>query len=125
MRLHLDGGIDQLYLEHFGPQLQVRVQAEIRRRSGGVLPVGESLVVQTGDVRIPFLIVAPTMERPQAVPSEHAYRAMRAVLRAAAEHEEAGRDVYCPGLATGTGRVPPFEAAWQMALAYREWIGSA
>ncbi len=61
------------------------------------------------------------MIMPEAVESRNSYRALRAVLRLAGADAEIGRDVYCPGLATGTGGVPPNEAAEMMMLAYADW----
>jgi O-acetyl-ADP-ribose deacetylase (regulator of RNase III) len=46
---------------------------------------------------------------------------MRAVLRIAGTDAEVGCDVYCPGLATGVGMVPPEHAAAEMAQAYGDW----
>ena len=120
----MDGGIDLVYVNHFGPQLQRQVQDAIARRPGGLLPVGGSLVVRTGDECNPHLIVAPTMETPERVPPQHAYRAMRAALRAAWEHRDVVFDLCCPGLCTGVGGVPPDMAAREMAAAYCDWRDS-
>jgi O-acetyl-ADP-ribose deacetylase (regulator of RNase III) len=117
----MDGGIDAAYLAFFGPCIQEVVQEAIARRPEGHLPVGASLVVHTGHARVPYLIVAPTMAIPEQVESGHCYRAMRAVLRIAGTAPEVARDIYCPGLATGVGAVPPTEAAAMMAEAYRDW----
>jgi O-acetyl-ADP-ribose deacetylase (regulator of RNase III) len=117
----MDGGIDAAYSAFFGPRLQATVQEAINRRPEGYLPVGASLAVPTGHARIPFLIVAPTMHTPEEVPSENCYRAMRAVLRLMTAEAAIGREVFCPGLATGTGHVPPAEAAKQMFRAYADW----
>lgn len=117
----MDGGIDRAFVAFFGSQLQVRVQDAIARRPEGYLPVGASLVVQTSHARIPYLIVAPTMLGPEAVGSDNSYRAMRAVLRIAAQFPEVGHEVYCPGLGTGVGGVRPDEAATEMARAYADW----
>ena len=117
----MDGGIDASYAEFFGPRLQVVVQEAINRRPEGYLPVGASLAVRTDHERIPFLIVAPTMHTPEEVPKENCYRAMRAVLRLMMAEPEIGRDVFCPGLATGIGRVPPADAAEQIFRAYDAW----
>jgi O-acetyl-ADP-ribose deacetylase (regulator of RNase III) len=62
-----------------------------------------------------------SMEMPEAVPAMHAYRALRAVLRSIGTDPIVGRDVYCPGLGTLTGRIPPAAAAAEMASAYRDW----
>jgi O-acetyl-ADP-ribose deacetylase (regulator of RNase III) len=68
---------------------------------------------------VPWLLVVPTMEHPEAIPPVNVLRAMSALLRAVDRH---GLDeVFCPGLGTGVGQVPPEEAARQMALAYGRW----
>jgi O-acetyl-ADP-ribose deacetylase (regulator of RNase III) len=41
-----------------------------------------------------------------------------AALRVALENPEACSSVYCPGMGTGVGRVPPRDAAKAMANAY-------
>lgn len=115
----MDGGIDAAYRAYFGMEIEARVQDAVARRPEGHLPVGASLVVRTEHRRVPFLIVAPTMTVPEQVESSNCYRAMRAVLRIV--DEEIGRDVYCPGLATGVGMVPPESAAGEMARAYSDW----
>jgi O-acetyl-ADP-ribose deacetylase (regulator of RNase III) len=116
----MDGGIDAAYSAFFGPTVQVAVQDAINRRPEGYLPVGASLAVTTGHSRIPFLIVAPTMHMPEEVPASNCYRALRAVLRLAGERP-ALADIFCPGLATGTGRVSASDAAEQIAAAYTDW----
>src|SRR5437867_3858517 len=62
--------------------------------------------------------------------SVNAYLAMRAILLAADTHNRAMHDrpdegiksVATPGLCTGTGKMPPERAAYQMWLAYRSII---
>lgn len=117
----MDGGIDRQYLAFFGLDVQRRVLDVVRARPEGYLPVGASEVVETGHPDIPFLIVAPTMVLPEAVPASHAYRALRAVLRRVGDDPVVGQEVYCPGLATLTGRAPVEEAASEMAEAWRDW----
>jgi len=115
----MDGGIDAAYRAFFGAHIETKVREAVTRRPEGHLPVGASLVIQTGNQRVPFLIVAPTMVLPEPVVSGNCYRAMRAILRVATG--EIGQDVYCPGLGTGVGMVPPENAATMMAQAYRDW----
>ena len=115
----MDGGIDAAYRTFFGAQIERTVQDAVTRRPEGLLPVGASLVVRTGHKLVPYMIVAPTMTVPEQVESGNCYRAMRAVLRVV--DDEIGRDVYCPGLATGVGMVPPEDAAMEMAQAYGDW----
>jgi len=117
----MNGGIDLAYRWFFPKGLEVRVHQAISARPEHFLPVGESLVVCTSHERIPHLIVAPTMFIPEPVPSENCYLAMQAVLRSAAADAEVGKAVFCPGLGTGTGCVPPADAAREMVRAYRDW----
>jgi O-acetyl-ADP-ribose deacetylase (regulator of RNase III) len=121
----MDGGIDAAYSAFFGPGLQATVLEAISRRSEEHLPVGASLVVPTSHPRIPFLIVAPTMHTPEQVSSQNCYRAMRAVLRLIDVQRGLAGDVFSPGLGTGTGRVPPVEAAAEMRRAYEDWARRA
>jgi O-acetyl-ADP-ribose deacetylase (regulator of RNase III) len=121
----MDCGIDRAYLDFFGPAIQARVQEALAQRPEGYLPVGASLVIRTGHVRIPYLVLAPTMLAPEAVTRDNCYRAMRAVLRVANFHPEIGRVLFSPGLGTGVGMVHPGEAAEEMAQAYKDWKGNA
>jgi O-acetyl-ADP-ribose deacetylase (regulator of RNase III) len=117
----MDGGIDLQYREFFGVELEHRVREIVAARPEKRIPVGTAAVVRTQHSRIPFLILAPTMEMPEAVPATHAYRALRAVLRRFGADSVIGRRIYCPGLGTLTGRIPVIAAAREMASAYRDW----
>lgn len=117
----MDGGIDAAYLKFFGLKMQSQVQDAMSSRLEGHLPIGASIVIRTGNSRIPFMILAPTMTVPETVSADNAYRVMRAVLRIAGHDPVVGHRVFCPGMTTLTGRVPPREAALQMAEAYRDW----
>ena len=117
----MDGGIDAAYVRFFGSGVEAAVRDAIARRPEGHLPVGAAVVVRTGHGRVPNLIVAPTMLMPETVPAINCYRAMRAVLRVAGGDAEVGRAIFCPGLGTGVGGVPPEEAAREMAGAYGDW----
>ena len=57
----MDGGIDRAYTDYFGLRAQTELQDSIARREEGYLPVGASLLVRTGNERVPFMICAPTM----------------------------------------------------------------
>jgi len=61
------------------------------------------------------------MLTPEEVSSDNCYRAMRAVLRLMKAEPEIGREVFCPGLATGIGGVTPADAAKQIFRAYDDW----
>jgi O-acetyl-ADP-ribose deacetylase (regulator of RNase III) len=126
----MDGGIDMIYSQHFGWGVQERLQEIIRTRHHGELLVGAAEIVETGDVRIPFVIAAPTMRVPMELQySVNPYLACRAVLllikhRTFQEGMFAGeaiadivKTVAIPGLGTGIGRVSPDSCAWQVRAA--------
>src|SRR5437016_5649909 len=60
----MDGGIDALYTQRFGRQVQERLQDLIRQHHHGELLVGTAEIVDTDYPPIPFLIAAPTMRVP-------------------------------------------------------------
>ena len=116
----MDGGIDRVYLLHFGSQLQDSVRDMIYRRSEEMLPVGAAELVDTRHSDALWLIVAPTMEMPEAVPATNAQRAFAAVLRLSNRHPEI-EDICCPGLCTGVGQVSALDSAEAMESAYSDW----
>jgi O-acetyl-ADP-ribose deacetylase (regulator of RNase III) len=124
----MDGGIDRVYTQRFGKQLETRLRDLIRLDWNGELPIGLAVVVETGDPTTPYLISAPTMRAPVNVAQTlNAYLAFRAVLRAVRRLNEtkpgAVRGVACPGLGTGTGEMPTGICAKQMHAAYLEVVG--
>ncbi len=115
----MDGGIDLVYTERFGWQLEERLRAQLATEFGGELPVGCATLVQTEDPQLPWLICAPTMRVPMNVSKTvNAYLAFRACLRVALRCDIAA--IYCPGLGTAIGRMPVERAAFQMFEAYRD-----
>lgn len=117
----MDGGVDAVYRRFFGNQLEATVRRRIARRPGGLLPIGAAEIVDTGHPQIQRLVVAPTMEMPEQVSADNAYRALRAALRTIRASDLPIADVYCPGLCTLVGGVAAHEAAEQMAQAYADW----
>ena len=123
----MDGGVDAAITQFFGYQLQERVQRRILDEFLGEQPVGTSIIVETGHPKHPFVAHTPTMRTPMPIAlTDHAYVAMWAMLLAVRRHnltsERPIEIVACPGLGTATGRVPPAEAARQMALAYAHFV---
>jgi O-acetyl-ADP-ribose deacetylase (regulator of RNase III) len=124
-----DGGIDMaISHEIFDWRLQEKLHALIEREHGGELLVGQALVMPTGSSRFRYVVVAPTMRVPADVSnSVNAYLSMRAILRTVEAHNRAARGrpaeqiraLAVPGLGTGTGKMPPERAAYQMWMAYR------
>ena len=120
----MDGGVDLAITRFFGVQLMERVQAHIVQEYLGEQPVGTSFIIETRHPRHPFLAHTPTMRVPMSISTtDNVYAAMWAMMLAAHRHNHSSstkiRKIACPGLGTATGRVPPNEAARQMALAYQ------
>ena len=115
---YMDGGLDLIYSEHFGWDLEKRVRKVILDEHFGELPVGQAVVVPTGGGLQNWLISSPTMRVPMNVErTANAHLAFRAVLAAAIDHPQIS-SVACPGLGTGEGRMPPRRCALQMRYAW-------
>lgn len=120
----MDGGLDYALSERFGWELEKKLQQQIKQLPLGELLIGQALLMETGDAKIPFLISAPTMRVPTNFnidTSVNAYLAMKAIL-IMAMNEPRISSVAIPGLCTGVGRMQPMIAARQMFIAYEEII---
>ncbi len=131
----MDGGIDAVYLDHFGDTMQMAVRRQIYEHHGGELIVGAADIVGTGDPLIPWLIAAPTMRVPMKLgDSVHPYLAARAVFRLICYGQFVGGDhhgrpvcdlvrrVAMPGLGTGVGGVSSESCARQVRAAYTDIV---
>lgn len=125
----MTGGIDFVYLKRFGHGLQVQLQERIRRERAGELPVGDALILKTGEDPIRYCISAPTMRVPLDIRGTcNAYLAFRAVLVAVRKHNFTAcgtdriSDILCPGLGTGIGLLPAQTCAYQMLQAFRQQV---
>ncbi len=124
----MDGGIDAVYTHVFGPGVQRRLQAAIRKQFHGELLVGQAHIVETKH-QIPYLIAAPTMRVPMLLrDSVNPYLAARAVFLLI-RHGVLGngtpiakvvKTVAFPGLGTGVGQVPPEVCGRQLRAAFEE-----
>lgn len=121
----MDGGVDKAVRDLF-KFVQIDIQTRIRYGWCGELNVGAALMVgveRVSGLAYRNVIYTPTMRVPRSIVGTDAvYRAMWAALtliqrRARSLVVEVER-VACPGLGTLTGRVPPDEAARQMAWAW-------
>ncbi|AHH93509.1 phage tail assembly-like protein [Kutzneria albida DSM 43870] len=124
------GGIDALYSRAF-PYVEQHVRSGVLAYHGGELPVGEALIVPTGEPAPEWMISAPTMREPgEQLPADtvHPYLAARAVFRlwlhgrleSGVPVRSAVRTVAMPGLGTGVGEVDPVTCARQVAAAWDE-----
>ncbi|MEO9887388.1 MAG: macro domain-containing protein [Balneola sp.] len=118
----MDGGIDKMYRDYFGDQLESEIQQLISQRPEGYLPIGTAVTLHTRSSKVPYIIVAPTMITPEMTEIHNAERAFRAILREAAKHPNQIKDIYCPGLATGVGQADPVQVANRMASVWSSYI---
>ena len=131
----MDGGIDHLYSRHFGRKIEERLQEMIRNRHHGELLIGTAEIVETNNLRIPYIIAAPTMRVPMKLAdSINPYLAARAVLLlikygVVPSGALAGKPVSAvvtsvafPGLGTGVGQVGPNTCAHQVRAAIEEVV---
>ena len=114
----MDGGIDLLYSNFFGWEIQDRLQKSIRAEHAGEVPIGCAVVVPTNHDRIPLLVSAPTMRVPGDISDTvNVYLAFRAALLAVRSSTRI-KSLLSPALGTGIGRMSARRAARQMHAAY-------
>jgi O-acetyl-ADP-ribose deacetylase (regulator of RNase III) len=131
----MDGGIDALYLDFFGPDIQMQLRRLILDRHHGELLVGDAEIVETGNARIPYLIAAPTMRVPMILrDSVNAYLAARAALllvqhgafpsgeREGQRVVESVKSIAFPGLGTGVGQIGFNTCARQVRAAIEDTL---
>ncbi len=123
----MDGGIDLAIRNYFGMKLQYNVQKRIQKEFYGEQPVGTSMIVLTENEYHPFLAHSPTMRVPTDITkTTNVYNAFFATLTAITNYNKANKikieKVLCPGMGTATGKVPPYEAARQMYIAYKNFM---
>ena len=122
----MDGGIDALYTNYFGLDLQKRLQETIKEKYNGELCVGSAEIINTNK-NPKWLICAPTMRTPQSISeTTNSYLAFRAILFSIKKHNEISQDkintIVCPGLGTGAGEMSTEKCARQMRIAYNNFI---
>lgn len=120
----MDGGLDYALSERFGWDLEKQLQQMIKESPEGELLIGQAIVLNTNDKKVPFLISAPTMRVPTNFnidTSVNAYLAMKAILIKAKSNQQIN-SVAIPGLCTGVGKMQPMISARQMFHAYKEIV---
>jgi O-acetyl-ADP-ribose deacetylase (regulator of RNase III) len=119
----MDGGIDRAIRDHFGNNLDLRVQSFIESHFHGEMPVGHACTISTFNDDIPLLIIAPTMRTPGNISDTlNAYIAFRAILLSV--KDRCLDSIVCCGLGTGVGKMDPEDCARQMRMAYNQVKGS-
>lgn len=80
---YLDTGIDSAFARRFGSRLQRGLQERIACEFDSELPVGEAIIIPTGDFTMPFMVAAPATQLPGYISANPmVYSALRAAMRA-------------------------------------------
>ena len=124
----MSGGLDKHIDDYYHGAAQEAITARIQSELLGELPVGMAIVVPMQNMRLPFVVAAPTLRVPEdAAHKLNAYLAMRASLVAVHQHNQQSeapiRTLAVSGLCTGVGRMPCAVAARQMRTAYDAVVG--
>lgn len=107
----MTGGIDLAVRNYYGIQLQDEIQKIILSEFQHELPVGESIIIDTFDLKKRYLIYVPTMRYPMKISEIDVFYVFAKLL-------EKYDDFACCGLGTGTGGISEEECAKQMRMAY-------
>ncbi|WP_438710875.1 macro domain-containing protein [Aquimarina muelleri] len=120
----MDGGIDYIISETIGWHLQKKLQKIIESKYNGELLVGQSVLIETQNKTIPYLISAPTMRVPMILGSDsiNPYLAAKAIFIKALKNKDKIKTITICGLGTGAGQIPYHIAAYQMYRAYKDVI---
>jgi O-acetyl-ADP-ribose deacetylase (regulator of RNase III) len=107
----MDGGLDAVIKKHLGAKIEARVQKEIARLYGGLMPLGHATCVETGVSPPSYLISTPTMTGSSEDISDTLNVALACAAAFQAVHMQnarggAIRSVALPGLGANTGKVP-------------------
>lgn len=124
----MNGGIDAVYTHVFGRGVEQRLQSLLKAEHAGELPIGQAVIVETGNKTIPWCVCAPTMRTPMGVADTlNAFLAFRAALLAVRAHNASARrpirSLLSPGLGTAVGNMPPERCARQMRAAWDRVLG--
>ena len=115
---HMSGGIDLAVRNYFGFRIQDAVQWQIIEQFGGKLPVGNYTIVDTHDETKPYLVYAPTMEKPQMIDSTDVFYVACKLFKLANQICNIGDTFAICGLGTSCGGIRPQICAEMMRKAY-------
>lgn len=121
----LEGGIDLVYYKKFGCGLGQKLQSTIIEKKFGELIIGDALIIPINKMYgYEYFISAPTMRVPMNIQdTANIYLAFRAILIELIKFNSKNKEyciknVICPGLGTGIGKVSAEICAKQMYKAY-------
>jgi len=122
----MGGGLDGVITRRLGIDVQTNVQNHIKNSLIGELLVGQAILVETNNTKIPYCISAPTMRISMNVEdTPNVYLASKAIFAILIENIDKIDSVTISGLGTGVGGFAPETCAKQMKMAYDEvWLGN-
>lgn len=120
----MDGGLDLVISKKLGWTIQEKLQKVIQEKYFGELLVGQSELIETDNLDVPFCISAPTMRVPLYINGTvNAYLASKSIFQIL-KNESRINTVTISGLGTGVGKLPYDICAKQMRQAYDDiWLG--
>lgn len=120
----MDGGLDWVISDTLGWQIQNKLQIIMNEKYDGELLVGQAILVETDNLKVPYCISAPTMRVPIILTgSVNVYLASKAIFRTLKQNVDKIKTVTISGLGTGVGDVPFNICANQMKQAYVDvWL---
>ncbi len=118
------GGIDLIYRNFFGQEIEDQAKSTIKMYCQGELLVGQVQAIPTNNDHIPKLLLAPTMRTPTLLGSAlpNPYLAMRGICQFINANKEKDMTISIPGMGTGVGAVPPEVFAAQARLAIQRFL---
>jgi O-acetyl-ADP-ribose deacetylase (regulator of RNase III) len=123
----MDGGIDQVFINRFGWQLEARLMRDIKKLYDGQLPIGKAHFITTYDTCYEGLICAPTMSWPPGdiTGTDNVYKSLLAAFKCAHQSSEVlcqDNSVLMSGFGTLTGNVSVSDYVAQAKRAWEEYV---
>lgn len=116
---HMTIGIDKVYRDRWGVDIESALRMEIARRPLQELLIGETVLLKTGDTDFPGLICAPTKRLiAPIIDPVNVFLATKAALLCALQNKAEALAI--PGMGILTGRVPHNIAIDHMLNAYED-----
>jgi O-acetyl-ADP-ribose deacetylase (regulator of RNase III) len=114
---YMDGGIDLVYLENMGWDIQDMARNIAAKQQFGEILVGQAELVEIPGRHFSKLIMAPTMRLPRRIFNfDDVFIATRAAMQTAKDNNI--QSLVIPGMGTGCGMVPYHIAAKLMYDAF-------
>jgi O-acetyl-ADP-ribose deacetylase (regulator of RNase III) len=128
--LSMTGGIDKVYADYF-----IGIEDTLRKKmiskkyatssvkyknTNYILPIGKTIIVETGNNKCPFLMSSPTMVTPKDINgTDNVYKCMTAIIQKI-KLINIPIKIACPCLGTGVGNMSAKESALQIKQALNE-----